>query len=172
MIVENTDAKPIRGLQEMLRNISYYVDDVPTIIPDGIFNEETKNSVTSFQRIYGLEPKGEVDSETWDMIREVNENLNKIYADPIKLPVFGKRIIINPGDELSELLVIQAMLYAIFLLFPNSPVVEITGIHDDNSVESVIFVQNMSGMEPTGIIDTPTYNQIANLYTTQVAKKL
>ncbi len=172
MIVENTDAKPIRGLQNMLRNISYYVDDVLPVIPDGNFTEDTKNSVMSFQRIYGLEPNGEVDSTTWKRIREVNNDLERIYVLPVAFPVFGKRVNINPGDEFVELLVLQAMMYAIFQLFPNSPGVDITGVHDNNSVEAVVFIQNLSGMEATGVIDTPTYNMIAELYTTQVAKKL
>ncbi len=171
MFVENTDAKPVRGLQSMLRNISYYIDDVLPVIPDGNFNENTKNSVISFQKIYGLEPNGEVDSETWQKIRDVNKELNKIYAPPVCFPVFGKRFVIEPEDELVELLVIQAMIYAIFLNLSNTPVIEITGIHDDNSVDSVIFIQKITGHEPTGIIDVPTYNNIAQLYTTQVAKK-
>lgn len=172
MIVENTDSKPVRGLQSMLRNISYYVEDVKRVIPDGNFNEDTKNSVISFQKIYGLEPNGEVDHVTWQKIRDVNNELNRIYAPPAEFAVFGKRITINAGDELPELLVIQAMIYVLFQLFPNSPVIEITGIHDDKSVESVIFIQNITGLEPTGVIDTPTYNMIAELYTSNVAKKL
>ena len=172
MIVENTDGKPVRGLQSMLRNISYYVEDVKRVIPDGNFNEDTKNSVISFQKIYGLEPNGEVDNVTWQKIRDVNNELNRIYAPPTEFPVFGKRIYINEGDELPELLVLQAMIYVLFQLFPNSPVIEITGIHDDKSVESVIFIQNITGLEPTGVIDTPTYNMIAELYTSNVAKKL
>lgn len=172
MIVENTDAKPVRGLQSMLRNISYYVEDVLPVIPDGNFTENTKDSVVSFQKTYGLEPTGEVDSTTWQKIRDVNNELNRVYALPIAFPVFGKRILVDVGDERPELYVIQAMLYAIFLDFPNAPSVDITGIHDDNSVDAVIFVQTLNCLEPTGIIDTPTYNSIANLYISQVAKKL
>lgn len=172
MIVENTDARPVRGLQSMLRNISYYVEDVLPVIPDGNFTENTKNSVISFQRTYGLEPNGEVDSTTWQRIRDVNNELNRVYALPIAFPVSGKRIIINEGDERSELYVIQAMLYAIFLVFPNAPDVDITGVHDENSMNAVIFVQTITGLEPTGVIDTPTYNNIANLYTSHVARKL
>ena len=172
MIVENTDAKPVRGLQSMLRNISYYVDDVLPVIPDGNFTENTKNSVISFQKVYGLEPNGEVDSITWQKIRDVNNELNQVYALPIAFPVFGKRIFIDAGDERPELYVIQAMLYTIFLVFSNAPNVNITGVHDENSVDAVIFVQSITGLEPTGVIDTPTYNNIANLYTSQVARKL
>ncbi len=172
MIVENTDAKPVRGLQNMLRNISYYVEDVLHVIPDGNFTEDTKNSVISFQKAYGLEPTGEVDSQTWEKIRNVNNEVDKVYAQPILFPVFGKRVLINPGDERGELYVVQSMLYNIFLLFPNAPDVNITGVHDEKSVEAVIFVQNVTGIEPTGVIDTPTYNNIANLYTSHVAKKL
>ena len=92
MIVENTDAKPVRGLQSMLRNISYYVEDVLPVIPDGIFTQNTKDSVISFQKAYGLEPNGEVDNITWQKIRDVNMELDRIYVLPIAFPVFGKRI--------------------------------------------------------------------------------
>lgn len=172
MIVENTDSRPVRGLQEMLRNISYYVEDVLPVIPDGNFSQNTKDSVISFQETYGLEPTGEVNSETWQKIRDVNVELNRVYTLPVCFPVFGKRIIINEGDERPELYVVQAMLYAIFLELPNSPDVNITGIHDENSVDAVIFIQNVSGLEPTGVIDTVTYNYIANLYTTHIAKRI
>ena len=168
MIVENTDAKPVRGLQSMLRNISYYVDDVLPVIPDGNFTQNTKDSVISFQKAYGLEPTGEVDNITWQKIRDVNMELNRIYVLPVAFPVFKKRILINEGDERSELYVIQAMLYAIFLVYPNAPNVDITGIHDENSVNAVVFVQTLTGLEPTGVIDTLTYNSIANLYTSSM----
>ena len=82
------------------------------------------------------------------------------------------RALINPGDEMAELYVVQAMLYSIFLVFPNAPRVDITGVHNENSVEAVVFVQEITGLEPTGVIDTLTYNQIAHLYTSHVAKKL
>lgn len=172
MIVENTDGKPVRGLQSMLRNISYYVEDIPMIIPDGNFDDKTKESVISFQRIYGLEPTGEADNITWQKIRDVNNEINKIYVQPGMFPVFGKRIIINAGDEIPELLVLQAVIYVLLLRYPNAPVIEITGIHDDKSVESVIFLQNISGLEPTGVIDTPTYNMIIELYNSNVARKI
>lgn len=172
MIVENTDSKPVRGLQSMLRNIAYYVDDVLMVIPDGNFTEDTRNSVISFQTAYGLEPTGEVDNVTWEKIRNVNNEINKIYAEPQPFSVFGKRVLINVGDERAELYVVQAMLYTIFLAFPNAPQVDITGVHNDNSVDAVIFVQTITGLEPTGVIDTPTYNQIANLYTSNVARRI
>ena len=172
MIVENTDSNSVRGLQNMLRNISYYIEDVESVIPDGIYSEDTKNSVISFQKIYGLEPSGEADVVTWQKIRDVNTYLERIYVQPICFPAFGKRVYITKGEEMSELYVVQSMLYAVFDKFPNAPDVTITGVHDDNSVDAVIFVQNISGLEPTGIIDTPTYNSIANLYTSNVAKRL
>ena len=172
MIINDFDGKPVRGLQSMLRNISYYVEDVLPVIPDGNFTEDTKNSIISFQKIYGLNPNGEVDNETWEKIRDINNELNEIYIQPVKFPVFGKRVVVYEGDERSELYVIQAMLYAIFLEVPNSPTVGITGRHDENSVNAVIFIQEIIGLEPTGIIDTQTYNGIADLYTTTVAKKI
>ena len=171
MIVENFDTMPVRGLQNMLRNISYYVEDILPVIPDGNFTENTKESVISFQKVYGLEPSGEVDNVTWQKIRDINNELNKVYVSPFAFSVFGKQMLVNKGEERHELYVIQAMLYAIFLNYTNAPDLDITGVHDEKSVDAVIFVQRIAGLEPTGIIDTITYNNIANLYTSSVAKK-
>ena len=156
----------------MLRNISYYIDDVLPIIPDGVFGEETKNSVISFQQIYGIEPTGEVDALTWQKIRDVNNELEIIYAPPRCFSVFEERVVVEKGEQRPELYVVQSMLYAILNEFNNSPDVNITGVHDENSVDAVLFVQNIIGLEPTGIIDTPTYNGIADLYTTHIAKRV
>ncbi len=43
--------KPIRNAQHFLRRISYD-NDIPRIIPDGIFGAQTQNAVMEFQRVF------------------------------------------------------------------------------------------------------------------------
>ena len=57
-------------LQQRLRNISKVHKDVPSVIPDGIFGEETENAVRAFQRKFGFSETGVVDFEIWDRINE------------------------------------------------------------------------------------------------------
>ena len=68
MIVEDMTGMSVMGLQEMLRTISFWLEDIPSVIPDGIFGPKTKDSVTAFQTVYGLKPTGEVDSQTWHLL--------------------------------------------------------------------------------------------------------
>ena len=173
MIAENYDQKPIRDLQNMLRTISHFTKEIPCIIPDGIFGENTKKCVLDFQTAYGLERSGEVNRNTWDKIREVFIKISDIYSVPQKCMVLaGRNISINKDDEIPELLVIQSMIHALSKIFANIPAVDISGIHDKKSVAAVAFIQGVSGIEPTGVINTGTYNAISNVYTSNVAKSM
>ena len=54
-----------RYLQHMLNVLGYQI----TI--NGIFSEETKNAVLSFQTAHGLDPDGQVGPATWTKLFEV-----------------------------------------------------------------------------------------------------
>jgi ribokinase len=43
-----------------------------------------------------------------------------------------------------------------------------TGLHDENSVENVRWLQRRAGLNPTGIMDQPTWNALSRLYETFV----
>lgn len=171
VVIDDLTGYTVRGLQEMLRTVAYRTNNIPVVITDGIFGDETRESVTEFQKAYGLEATGDVDKNTWDRLRDEYIRLEILYARPEKADVVSENIYIKAGDERIELYVIQAMLYALSTIL-NMPLIEITGVHDENSVNSVIFVQNISGLEPTGDIDVQTYNKIAGLYSSNVAKNI
>ena len=54
-------------LQIMLKDIAAFTDHVFDYV-DGVFGEETKNAVSSFQKLSGIKPTGVVDKETWDAL--------------------------------------------------------------------------------------------------------
>ena len=171
VVIEDLTGYTVRGLQEMLRTVAYRTNNVPVVITDGIFGPETRESVMEFQRAYGLETTGDIDRKTWDRLRDEYIRLEILYAKPDKADIVSERIYIRPGDQTAELYVIQAMLYALSTIL-KLPVIEITGVHDQNSVNSVIFIQGISGLEPTGDIDVQTYNKIAGLYSSNIAKNI
>ena len=171
MVFEDLTGYSVRGLQDMLRTIAYRTNNVPVVITDGIYGPKTKESVSAFQVAYGLKNTGEVDFVTWDKLREEYIRLELLYAKPDKVDIVSESVYITPGDSTAELYVIQAMIYALATVF-NLPVIEITGVHDENSVNSVVDIQEISGLEPTGNIDVQTYNKIAGLYSSNIAKNI
>lgn len=58
-------------IQELLAYLSTVVREIPSLAIDGIFGPETTASVKAFQRLYGLEPTGLVDKETWNLMVRV-----------------------------------------------------------------------------------------------------
>ena len=172
MVVEDGRGMSVRGLQTMLRGIAFNSGDIPTVIPDGIFGEKTKDSVLAFQRAYGLPINGEVDVTTWQRIRDVYFQLEEMY-NMAQIPVIiSEDINYIMGDETLELSVIQAMMLAISGVVENMPEIEVTGIHDNKSVNGVAFIQEKSGLEPTGVIDIPTSNAIIYMYSANVIRQL
>ncbi len=61
-------------LQEMLREISKHYIGIRFINPDGLFKSETAEAVRDVQKMFGIEPTGDVDFETWSIIVEKFRN--------------------------------------------------------------------------------------------------
>ncbi len=172
MIASSRERKPVLDLQNMLRTISHYTQSISNVVPDGIFGVSTQNSVLDFQKAYGLEQTGEVDNKTWDKIRDAYNNVITIYSPPQPGIIVADSIYIDREDELLELFVIQAMILALSRVYSNIPDVDVTGRHDDKSVVAVTTLQEIFSLEPTGVIDTITFNAISRLYSSGVAKRI
>jgi hypothetical protein len=85
--------QPIRSLQTMLRVISKDDSRLPSVVPDGIYGPTTMNSITAFQRLYGLPITGVTDQQTWDKIVSIYE-LALVSIGPAE-PI---EIILQPGE--------------------------------------------------------------------------
>jgi peptidoglycan hydrolase-like protein with peptidoglycan-binding domain len=81
---EGTERPGVFIIQEVLAYISTIVPEIPFVQPDGIFGPETASAVTAFQRIYGLEPTGIVDEETWNKLISVYRELR--FGDTMPAP--------------------------------------------------------------------------------------
>ena len=68
----------VQQIQEQLNAISQVYTAIPSIVPDGIYGEKTKEAVKSFQMIFGLGANGIIDYRTWYKIQEVYVGITRI----------------------------------------------------------------------------------------------
>lgn len=160
---ESRVGRPVFNLQTFLKGISKINDKVYPVVPDGIFGDDTKRSVESFQFAFGLPVTGEVDSDTWALIVEEH----KKYIEFLE-PVNGLNIITNDkviyfGEENEAMLIIQAMMLSVSKLFTNISAVEITGVYDEKTRVTVVQIKEIfehDGEE----IDKKFINELVDLY--------
>ena len=163
--------QPVASLQTFLRKISEYYNEIPPVIPDGIYGTQTQDSVISFQTIFLLEPTGEVDNDTWNKIIEIYNYIIKATSEPKCIKVYPSAdFIIKANDQSLHLNVLQAMLLNLSYLFENISPLQITGIHDEQSVNAFKDFQIIVGLEPTGIIDRFLWDFLADAYETFITR--
>lgn len=70
LTVGSSGAK-VRQMQEQLNAIAAVYTAIPSLVPDGIFGENTQRSVREFQSVFGLPVTGVVDYRTWYKISQI-----------------------------------------------------------------------------------------------------
>lgn len=74
-----SSGESVRQIQEQLNVISEVYTAIPEIdLVDGIYGEQTKNSVREFQSVFGLTESGVVDYRTWYKIQEIYVAITRI----------------------------------------------------------------------------------------------
>ncbi len=68
----------VRQLQEQINTIASVYYSVPSLTPDGIYGENTRNAVEAFQSVFGLPETGVVDFRTWYKISEIYVAISRI----------------------------------------------------------------------------------------------
>ena len=163
--------QPVRSLQTFLREIARFYTSIPTVIPDGIYGTETMDSVLAFQKAFSMNETGEVDNDTWDKIIEVYTYLIAATSEPKCVKIYpSSDFVIDINDESEHLHAIQAMVHALSMKFDNLTTPNITGKHDELSVQSIKDIQAISNLEVTGVIDRFVFDTIADLYELYVSR--
>ena len=68
----------VQQMQEQLNSIASVYSAIPSLNPDGIYGEATRNSVRAFQSVFGLPETGVVDFRTWYKISEIYVAVTRI----------------------------------------------------------------------------------------------
>lgn len=157
--------QPIRSLQTMLRVIAEDDPRLPTLIPDGIYGQSTMQSVTAFQRLYGLPITGIADQATWDKIVAVYEPaLIRIGpAEPIEI-ILEPGQVFRLGDRNAYIYLLQSILTQLSTENPTINKPEHNGILDDPTSEALAAFQLLAGLPPTGELDRITWKYLAKQF--------
>lgn len=143
--------------------------DLPYVIPDGIYGEETRAAVISFQRIYSLPTSGKVDSVTWKTLSRAAEiaYANRMEASGI-FP-FCERLAsgsVSLGEQSDLTAIIQIILGR--LSGYDYEALKIDGIYGDETEGLVKNFQKLNALPQSGKVDKATWNAMASAYNNAV----
>ena len=155
----------VRDLQRFLREIAQYDSSVLSVIPDGFFGELTENSVKSFQRAYNLPVTGIADMMTLEAIVNVHRGISESKKPPDGIFLMNiYNLPINPGDENGYVSALQTVINLLAEVNPAFSYVDISGVHDEKTINEIKNIQKIGGLAEDGIVDKATWNVISGIY--------
>ncbi len=158
-------SKEILEIQEYLRFISAFDEDIPSVVPDGIFGAETVAAVQSFQKKHGLEAKGSVDLQTWEKILSEYDKAVFEQSEPIRIAPIKKEDLplkINKASPFNHTL--KLMLNSLAEKYSNFSFLEINESFDEKTKNQIEGFQQVISVTPDGEVDKETWNKLAYLY--------
>ncbi|MBO4422273.1 MAG: peptidoglycan-binding protein [Clostridia bacterium] len=134
-----------------------------------VFTQETEAAVREFQRIFGLQQNGTVDRSTWYKIQFVYtgvKRLNEIESEGLTLDEVSLQLpaALYPGDTGIYVSIAQYYLNAASLYYAEIPQLPVDGIYGPLTESAVYAVQQLFGLDQTGIIDRKTSFAIYDIY--------
>lgn len=144
----------VETVQYYLAFLGYFYPQLPPIAITGIFNDETRDAVFTFEKEYGLTIDGVVDANTFraieDAYRDAVSRLPANYRSAIGEPYPGRFLV--EGDRGENVEVIQGYLNRIGEADPEIPPIAVDGIFGPQTKQAVIAFQRQLGLEENGAI--------------------
>ena len=162
---ESFIGQPIRSLQTMLRVIAQTEDQIPSVIPDGIYGADTMRSVSAFQRRFGLPVTGTVDNRTWNAIVAAYEPalVDQAEAQPLNI-ILNPGQVIRRGERNPNLYIAQAILMVLSESYEQITEPSQNGVLDLATANSLMSFQELHLLPVTGELDKQTWKRLALQY--------
>lgn len=156
----------VRVVQYMLNYVAQYEGTIEPFPISGNYDAATEAAVRGFQRTYGLPDTGIVDESTYARLFDVYNSLILSLPDTMfetsARPYPG--FIISQGFEGDYVSDLQTYLRAIASVFTDITPPAVTGVYDAATEAAVRAVQQLSGLEVTGVVNLLTWTAIGELY--------
>ena len=150
-------------LQTYLRQLAYHDNDIPRVVIDGIFEEQTREALRAFQRKYELAPTGVADRKTWDLLyKKYLESIdeNSVAESILVFPQLPDDFFYKVGDEGYGVGIIQLILDSLDAYYDFGKI-QIDQKFDDKTASAVRKFQEINGILPSGNVDKKTWNLLA-----------
>ena len=148
--------------QVYLRNISRVFGEIPLLIPDGIYGEETEKTVLAFQRRQGLTQNGIIGYETWTEI--VKENDRAVFLTSETTLIDKDKLPLRRGDKDDAVYHLKTMLRYLGGKHGNFDEVTVNDEFDAETEKSVRQWQRVIRTEETGEVDKLTWEKLVEWY--------
>lgn len=153
-------------VQAMLNRISQNYPAIPKISPvTGVFEEDTREAVITFQRIFNLTPDGVVGKATWYKMVYLYSGILQLaelvsQGQTFVTVQFQFSTPLEEGDSGPEVGILQYML-ALLAQFDNSlSLLAVDGEFGPATTQAVRTYQQLVGLPPNGYVDETTWNSI------------
>ena len=169
MTKEQFSGQPVASLQTMLRTIAQTVPEQPTVVPDGVYGEQTMRAVSEFQRQHGMDATGVTDFETWQTVVKEYEKaaVETDAAEPLRIVLDCGQVIL-PGSRNRHICLIQGMLMALAEDYRELSDVHATGVYDETTQKAIRWLQTECGGVCSGIFSKADWKMLAGLYTAKI----
>lgn len=154
-------------LQYFISFIATFDDRIWQIPINGYFDEETRDALINFQKVYSLEPTGISNEETWNKLYD-------FYAGILGTIPPGENgdqtAVLYPGYALSYgssgdyVRILQEYINTISEVYPNIPQVRVDGIFGNETLDAIYTIQSNFGLKIDGIVGAQTWNTIIDIY--------
>ena len=166
-ISEGNRGEKVYILQYFLSVLSQFYDYIPFIEITGAFGPETTEAVVAFQKSKNLPVNGIVGDVTWNEIyREFRGIVTTVFEGNSVtekfIPFSGTTL--KRGAKGEEVTTLQQYLNNIAVIYPVISPVNVTGVYDEATMNSVMQYQRKFGLRATGEVDRATWNSIGGTY--------
>lgn len=158
VLVEGDANSDVVRLQHYLNGLSrrYGVRRIPPVVVNGQFDDQTRASLTAFQRFKKLPQSGVADHATWDLL----EKECCAFADRVCEAKAYPGTLYTIGSEGENVAYIQDALNA-FLKKLGAKPLQADGKFDEKTLNALKDFQYLVGLEPTGIVDEDTWKALS-----------
>ena len=156
-------------IQYFLNFIGNFTNNIQPPAVDGIFGQDTYNSVVQFQRQYGLAPDGIVGRDTWNKLQAVYNDILRtfpgefsIYDQYARFAYPGYNLL--RGSTGSAVRNLQEYLQVLSRGVESVPYVAADGIFGPQTEAAVKAARRYFGLTPNGIVGPLLWYAIAEYY--------
>ena len=165
-LTPNMQNEQIRGLQYFLAVVGAYYESVLPIEITGTYDQQTENSVRSFQQVYGLPETGIVDERTWNELYRAYAGIvaSVPTEDAEWIPQLYPGVVLQEGVTNDYVRILQEYLTYIHRTVTQIPEVRNTGYFGPLTKSVRHCFPELQGLDPNGIVGAVTWDEIAGLY--------
>ncbi len=151
-------------VQYYLNTIANFNPKIPSVPFNGVYDEQTRDAVTAFQREYGLPQTGEVNEETWNKMASVYLGMVESAGGMGTSAELFPGTLLNLGSSGEDVELLQTYLNVVAQVYTEIPQISVSGNFDAATQNAVRIFQRVFGIPESGIVGPVTWDILTEKY--------